>query len=98
VVKQTVTLNATHQSLRLRNFTQGRLLLVPTIQNDQVFLIDEDVAQYFFYTEHYYPALQSELQRDMEALQAILRDADYSHLLDDPAQVDRPIPWRPTGR
>lgn len=98
VVKQTVQLNATHQSLRLRNFTQGRLLLVPTVQDDQVFLIDEDVAQYFFYTEHYYPALQSELQRDMEALQTILRDPDYSHLLDDPAQVDQPIPWRPTGR
>lgn len=98
VVKQTVSLNATHQSLRLRNFTQGRLLLVPTIQDDQVFLIDEDVAQYFFYTEHYYPALQSELQRDMEALQAILREPDYRQLLDDPAQVDRPIPWRPTGR
>jgi ABC-type multidrug transport system fused ATPase/permease subunit len=98
VVKQTVQLNATQQSLRLRNFTQGRLLLVPTIKDDQVFLIDEDVAQYFFYTEHYYPALQSELQRDMEALQNLLHDTDYRRLLDEPEQVDRPVPWRPTGR
>ncbi len=98
VVKQTVQLNATQQSLRLRNFTQGRLLLMPTIKDDQVFLVDEDVAQYFFYTEHYYPALQSELQRDMEALQNILQDPEYRRLLDDPDQVDRPIPWRPTGR
>lgn len=98
VVKQTVQLNATQQSLRLRNFTQGRLLLVPTIKDDQVFLIDEDVAQYFFYTEHYYPALQSELQRDMEALQNILLDPDYRGLLDNPDQIERPIPWRPTGR
>ncbi len=98
VVKSTVQLNATQQSLRLRNFTQGRLLLMPTIKDDQVFLIDEDVAQYFFYTEHYYPALQSELQRDMEALRGLLRDPDYNHLLDDPAELDRPIPWKPTGR
>ncbi len=98
VVKQTVQLNATHQSLRLRNFTQGRLLLVPTIKDDQVFLIDEDVAQYFFYTEHYYPALQSELQRDMEALHNALQDPEYSSYLDDPDMVNKPIPWRPTGR
>ncbi len=98
VVKQTVQINASEQSLRLRNFTQGRLLLVPTINQDQVFLIDEDVAQYFFYTEHYYPALQRELQRDMEALKNILHDPEYGHLLDDPDQVDQLIPWRPTGR
>ena len=98
VLKQTVQLNATHQSLRLHNFTQGRLLLMPTIKNDQVFLIDEDVAQYFFFTEHYYPALQSELQRDMEALVNILHDPEYSRLLDNPDQVDQPIPWRPIGR
>jgi hypothetical protein len=98
VVKQTVQLNATQQSLRLRNFTQGRLLLVPTIKDDQVFLIDEDVAQYFFYTEHYYPALQKELQRDMEALRAILHAPEYSGLIDDPAQIDQPMPWKPTGR
>ncbi len=98
VVKQTVQLNATRQSLRLRNFTQGRLLLMPTIKDDQVFLIDEDVAQYFYYTEHYYPALQKELQRDMEALQTQLRRPEYGHLLDDPGEVDRPIEWTPTGR
>jgi general secretion pathway protein D len=98
VVKQTVQLNATQQSLRLRNFTQGRLLLMPSIKDDQVFLIDEDVAQYFFYTEHYYPALQKELQRDMEALRGILQDPEYSSLLDDPAELDRPLPWKPTGR
>ena len=98
VLKQTVQLNATQQSLRLHNFTQGRLLLMPTIQDDQVFLVDEDVAQYFFYTEHYYPALQSELQRDMEALQNLLHDPAYRRLLDDPKQVDQRIPWRPIGR
>ena len=98
VVKQTVTLNATQQSLRLRNFTQGRLLLMPTIKDDQVFLIDEDVAQYFFYTEHYYPALQNELQRDMEALSGILRDPDYARYLENPEDLDRPLPWKPTGR
>jgi len=98
VVKHTVELNASQQSLRLRNFTQGRLLLVPSIKDDQVFLIDEDVAQYFFYTEHYYPALQKELQRDMEALQATLHDPDYRRLLDNPADLDRPMPWKPTGR
>ena len=98
VVKSTVQLNATHKSLRLRNFTQGRQLLMPTIKDDQVFLIDEDVAQYFFYTEHYYPALQKELQRDMEALLAILHDPDYSRYLDDPSEVARPLPWQPTWR
>ncbi len=98
VVKSTVQLNATHQSLRLRNFTQGRLLLMPTIKDDKVFLIDEDVAQYFFYTEHYYPALQKELQRDMEALGAILHDPGYGRYLDEPGELDRPLPWEPTGR
>jgi type II secretory pathway component GspD/PulD (secretin) len=98
VVKSTVQLNATEHSLRLKNFTQGRLLLVPTIKDDQVFLIDEDVAQYFFYTEHYYPALQKELQRDMDALRVILHDPEYARFLDNSEDLDRPSPWKPTGR
>jgi Flp pilus assembly secretin CpaC len=98
VVKHTVQLNASQQSLRLRNFTQGRLLLMPTIKDDQVFLIDEDVAQYFFYTEHYYPALQKELQRDMDALETALHEPGYRRLLDNPADLDHRMPWRPTGR
>ena len=71
---------------------------MPSVEEDQVFLIDEDVAQYFFYTEHYYPALQNELQRDMEALSGILRDSEYSQYLDNPEDLDRPLPWKPTGR
>jgi general secretion pathway protein D len=95
VIKQAVNLNAKETDLTLKNFSVGRLLLMPMVKRDKVYLIDDQVARYFFYSELYYPAVRYELQRDADALKNMLRDGALGRLLDDPSQIDRPAQWEP---
>lgn len=95
LLKHTVSLNVTEGSLTLDNFRVGRLLLMPTVKEEKVYLIDGDVAKYFFYTEQYYPALQKRLYRDIEALKEALRDPEYAQYLRYPDAVEQPIQWSP---
>ena len=73
ILKRVVQLNANRQSLTLNNFAIGRQLLMPSIKPDKIFLLDDEVAKYFFYTEQYYAALQKELDRDVRALRRSLQ-------------------------
>ena len=72
-LKRTLQLNGTRQTLNLRNFSIGRLLLMPTIQPDKVYVVDADTAALFFYTEHYYAALRDALEKDLSALRDALK-------------------------
>ncbi len=82
MLKQIVELNAMADSqMTLRNFTIGRNLLMPDIRDEDVFVLDSDVARYFFITEMYYPLLQQELQRASQAMHEALEDPEYSRLL-----------------
>ncbi len=67
-LKKTIELNDPDQILTLSSFSRGRLLAMPTIKRDDIELIDADVARCFFYSEHYYQALQREVEKDIEAL------------------------------
>lgn len=74
LLRQTAELNATQKSLTLDNFTIGQNLLLPNINNDQVNLIDSDVAKYYFYSDQHYQALRQELDKDIRALQQEVKD------------------------
>lgn len=95
VIKHAVNLNAKESELTLQNFSVGRLLLMPMLKRDEVYLVDDQVAKYFFYSELYYPAMRYELKRDAEALINILREGTMGRLLDDPDAVNRPAQWTP---
>ena len=63
-MKKIISLNAADYILKLRNFTRGgRLLRMPTIREDDVELIDADVATCFYHSELYYSALRESLQK-----------------------------------
>jgi len=99
VLKRTVELNVERgQSLTLNNYSVGRLLLMPAVKFDKVYLIDEETAKYFFYTELYYPAVRREMDRDMQAVKAMLRHPDVTPYLADPSRVDAPLEWAPSDR
>ncbi|MDH3345810.1 MAG: type II and III secretion system protein [Kiritimatiellaceae bacterium] len=72
LLRQTAELNATQRSLTLDNFTIGQNLLMPDITPEQTYLLDSEVARFFFYSKQYYMALQQILDHDMNALQAEL--------------------------
>jgi hypothetical protein len=98
LLKRVVQLNANRQALTLGNFAIGRLLLMPTVQEDKVWLIDEETAKYFYYTELYYPSLQKELTRDMEALRAGLQLPEIQEAIkDERIPQDEPIVPRIPG-
>lgn len=90
LVKKTVQLNASESALTLENFSLGRLLLLPTVKQEDVFLVDGDVAKYFFYTEQYYQALQKILQTDMQALRETLQKPEYADYSLDGPRKDSP--------
>ena len=99
VLKRTVELNVERgQSLTLNNYSVGRLLLMPAVKSDKVYLIDEETAKYFFYTELYYPAVRREMDRDMQAVKAMLRHPDVTPYLEDPSRIDAPLEWAPSDR
>ena len=72
LMKKIISLNAADHILKLRNFTRGRLLRMPTIREEDVELIDADVATCFYHSELYYSALRESLQKDFIAFSAKL--------------------------
>ena len=90
VLKRVVQLNANQQSLTLSNFAIGRQLLMPAIKPGKIFLLDDEVAKYFFFTEQYYAALQKELSRDVRALKSSLQSPRVR-----PYLPERSIEWEP---
>ena len=81
LMKKIISLNAADYILKLRNFTRGRLLRMPTIREDDVELIDADVATCFYHSELYYSALRESLQKDFVAFRKALSGTGYEQLL-----------------
>jgi hypothetical protein len=77
LMKKIISLNAADYILKLKNFTRGRLLRMPTIREDDVELIDADVATCFYHSELYYSALRESLQKDFVAFRQALSGTDY---------------------
>ena len=84
VLKRAVRLNADRSALTLSNYSLGRLLFMPTIKPEKVYVIDEQVAKLFFYSEQYYPVVRRMLTRDIEALRNLLKDRMFEKYTDRP--------------
>ena len=76
-MKKIISLNAADYILKLRNFTRGRLLRMPTIREEDVELIDSDVATCFYHSELYYSVLRESLQKDFLALRDAVTGTAY---------------------
>ena len=81
LMKKIISLNAADYILKLKNFTRGRLLRMPTIREEDVELIDADVATCFYHSELYYSALRESLQKDFVAFRKALSGTGYEQLL-----------------
>ena len=46
---------------------------MPRVKEQDVELIDGDVARAFFYSEMYYQALQKEMEKDLTAFRGLLK-------------------------
>ncbi len=84
LMKKTVELNTEELVLTLSSFTRGRLLLMPRVKEQDVELIDGDVARAFFYSEMYYQALQKEMEKDLTAFRKVIEAKDHLKKLVNP--------------
>jgi len=81
-LKKIITLNGGTSQMRLRNFSVGKVLLMPELRTDQTHLIDAESARFFFHTEHYYAATLQEVEDQLNLLDALLRRPDIHVLLE----------------
>ncbi len=81
LMKKIISLNASDYILKLKNFTRGRLLRMPSIREEDVELIDADVATCFYHSELYYSALRESLRKDFVAFRQALSGTDYEAFL-----------------
>ena len=77
LMKKIISLNASDYILKLKNFTRGRLLRMPTVREDDIELIDADVATCYYHSELYYSVLEESLESDYAALKKVLSGTDY---------------------
>ena len=77
LMKKIISLNATDHILKLKNFTIGRLLRMPTVRENDVELIDAEVATCFYHSEMYYAALKESLQKDFTAIRKAFLGTEY---------------------
>lgn len=81
-LKRIATLNGGLDYMRLRNFSVGKVLLTPELKKGQIHVLDADTARFFFHTEHYYAATLARIEKDLKALDQMLRRPDIRVLLD----------------
>ena len=77
-----VVLNGGDEELRLQNFSVGKVLLMPQWKKHQIHVVDSETAMFFFHTEHYYAAALAEIEKELKALDEMLRRPEISVLLE----------------
>jgi len=70
IMKRIVELNNPATTLHIRDFQQGRVLLVPNVEEtpDKIHLVDHVIARFFFESDFYYPVFR---KRFNEAIQQV---------------------------
>ncbi|MEA2011662.1 MAG: type II and III secretion system protein [Verrucomicrobiota bacterium] len=81
LLKLIVEKNGGENALSLEKISVGKQVLMPEVKGDQYFVIDADIARYFFYTEHYYPALTRKLENTISELEEVLKNEEIQQLL-----------------
>jgi general secretion pathway protein D len=80
-LKKIAVLNGGTDQMRLRNFSVGKVLLMPELKADQIHLIDIDSAMFFFHTEQYYAATLHEIETQLKDMEQQLSNPEIQLLL-----------------
>ncbi|QDU71322.1 type II secretion system protein GspD [Mucisphaera calidilacus] len=68
VLRHAVELNQGQDQLRLKDYQRGRQLIMPETSRDETFLIDHEVAEYYYLSVQYFAAMLDRIRADSEAL------------------------------
>ena len=72
-LKKIITLNGGSDQMLLKNFSVGKVLLMPEMREDQTHLIDAEAAMFFFHTEHYYAESLKVIEEALDSLDTELQ-------------------------
>ncbi|MAI66718.1 MAG: hypothetical protein CMJ26_02430 [Phycisphaerae bacterium] len=75
-LKHFLKLNNGNQALRLDSFQVGQYVLVPDLDPKQVHIVDADVANYFYQTEHYYHATLDAIQEATDWIDTYIQESE----------------------
>jgi hypothetical protein len=81
-LKKIITLNGGTDQMLLKNFSVGKVLLMPELREDQVHLIDTEAAMFFFYTEHYYAESLKVIEEQLDILDQELQKPEVRILIE----------------
>jgi len=90
VLKRIAVLNGGIEEMRLRNFSVGKVLLMPELKKGQIHVVDADTAMFFFHTELYYAATLAEIEKQLKELDKSLRRPEIRVLLSSPLPESSP--------
>jgi general secretion pathway protein D len=90
VIKKVAALNGGMGEMCLRNFSVGKVLLMPELKKGQIHVVDADTAMFFFHTEHYYAATLAEIESRLKDLDQALRRPEIRVLVTSPVPGDNP--------
>ncbi len=75
-LKHFLELNNGNNALELDSFQVGHYVLVPDLDPKQVHIVDADVANYFYQTEHYYYATLDAIKEATDWLDTYIQESD----------------------
>ncbi|MDE1038573.1 MAG: hypothetical protein OR996_06990, partial [Phycisphaerales bacterium] len=78
-LKNVVDLNNGSETLALDQFHLGQYVLIPEEDPKQVHIIDAEVAEYFYHTEHYYAATLEAIKSSIDALETLVEQLPSSN-------------------
>ncbi|MCP4453155.1 MAG: hypothetical protein GY809_16970, partial [Planctomycetes bacterium] len=81
-LKKIITLNGGSDQMLLKNFSVGKVLLMPEMRDDQTHLIDAEAAMFFYFTEHYYAESLKVIEEQLEKLDAELQKPNIKVLVE----------------
>lgn len=91
MMKAIILLNSDNRGLNLTNFSVGKVLHVPAMEEDKVSVLDSEVARCFFTSELYYAAIIRRVEETINHLDRALQDPEIRGYLDDPSQIPTPV-------
>jgi hypothetical protein len=80
-LKRLIQVNGGTGTLNLEQMGIGRVLGLPEFSSSQDYLLQSDVARYFYLSQHYYKAFEDEFEASMSAIDKLLRSGKYNDLV-----------------
>ncbi|MCC5824454.1 MAG: hypothetical protein LAT64_14330 [Phycisphaerales bacterium] len=90
MMKQVILLNADDEILNLKNFTIGKVLHMPDMDEDKITVIDSEVARYFFVSELYYNAVIQKIEQTLEEIDRAIEDPEVRAYITRPELIPTP--------